>query len=65
MNEEGQLGINSFEHTKVPIKIENELAGKLVVKISCGLNFSVAILDSGEVGGDQFLLKKEKVEMNN
>lgn len=48
-NKMGQLGIDSYDTTQDPTKIVEELAGKLVVKISCGVHFSLAVLDSGEV----------------
>ncbi|KAK7584105.1 hypothetical protein V9T40_005068 [Parthenolecanium corni] len=49
-NNYGQLGINSKEQQiATPTKIEEQLAGKRIVKISCGSYFSAAVLDSGEV----------------
>ncbi|KAK7584104.1 hypothetical protein V9T40_005067 [Parthenolecanium corni] len=46
----GQLGINSKEkRVAIPTKIERQFDGKRIAKISCGYNFSAAVLDSGEV----------------
>lgn len=56
-NTSGELGRSCSDDRASPIRaIESNLKGKIVTKVSCGVDFSVAVLDNGKVFSHYLLI---------